>query len=113
MGDERYRGGRNAEGYKDPTASAAIENITKEERDADRRAGLLLRILKDLFALGGFHSLVPAKIRDRRTGREYMGFESLLRAKKETSCDASFFLFTDTFHTRSRVCLFSMCRSLL
>lgn len=71
MSGDNYRPGCNAEEYPDPTASAAIENITRAEKDADRRAGLLLRILKDLFSLGGFHSLVPVKLRDRRTGREY------------------------------------------
>lgn len=70
MSGKQYRPGCNAEGYKDPTASAAIEKITREEQDADRRAGLLLRIWKDLMALGGFRSLVPARIRDRKTGRE-------------------------------------------
>ena len=41
MSGKQYKAGCNAEGYKDPTASAAIEKITREEQDADRRAGLL------------------------------------------------------------------------
>ncbi len=37
MSGDNYRPGCNAEGYHDPTASAAIENITHAEKDADRR----------------------------------------------------------------------------
>lgn len=70
MNDE-YRPGCNAEGYADPTATEAIENITRAEQAANRRAGLVLRILRDLFALGGFKTLEPVRIRDRKTGRVY------------------------------------------
>ncbi len=34
---DKYRPGCNAEGYPDPTATEAIENITRAEKDADRR----------------------------------------------------------------------------
>ena len=71
MNEKRYRPGCNAEGYADPTATQAIENITRAEKDADRRAGLLMRILKDLLSLAGFVFAAPIRLRDRKTGREY------------------------------------------
>ena len=71
MNEKRYRPGCNAEGYHDPTATEAIENITRAEKDADRRAGLLMRILKDLLSLAGFVFAAPIRLRDRKTGREY------------------------------------------
>ena len=71
MGDDYFRKGQNAEGYTDPTATEAINNITRAEKDADRRAGLLMRIIKDLLSLAGFVFAAPIRLRDRKTGREY------------------------------------------
>ena len=53
MADKKYRPGCNAEGYPDHTATEAINNITRAEKDADRRAGLRMRIIKDLLNLAG------------------------------------------------------------
>ena len=65
--DERF----NAEGYSDPTAFEAIRNIELEEQTANRRAGLLLRIFHDILTLAGFVSLLPLKVREKKTGRVY------------------------------------------
>lgn len=65
--DDRF----NAEGYADPTAYQALANIEKEEQTANRRAGLLLRVLRDILTLSGFVSLLPLKVRERRSGRVY------------------------------------------
>lgn len=36
--------GRNSEGYSDPTATAAIERVSREEGLTDRRARNLVRL---------------------------------------------------------------------
>ncbi len=38
--------GRNSEGYSDPTATAAIERVSREEGLTDRRARNLVRLWK-------------------------------------------------------------------
>lgn len=38
--------GKNSEGYLDPTASAAIGQVSREESEADKRAYDLIKVLK-------------------------------------------------------------------
>lgn len=65
------RGGKNIEGYADPTASVAIEIVNKEQVDADKRAYDLLKVLKFIIRSCGFELIERVKVKDIKTGREY------------------------------------------
>ncbi len=62
---------RNCEGYKDPTAHAAMSKILREENDQQRRVSELIGVLKYIIDAAGFDLLERIEIRDRKTGREY------------------------------------------
>lgn len=67
--------GRNAEGYKDPTAAEAIGNITREERrrEAERLAVIskIIDIIKKMAELVGFEIVGRIVLKDKITGKEY------------------------------------------
>lgn len=73
--DSRERYGRNAEGYPDPTATAAFNNIRREERrQEDERLetiSSLIPIIKQTAALAGFDVIGRIALRDKETGKEY------------------------------------------
>ena len=54
------KGGRNTEGYADPTATIAVGRVAKEEREqieceaADKRAYDLIKVLKYIIKGAGF-----------------------------------------------------------
>lgn len=48
------RVGKNSEGYLDPTASAAIGQVSREESEADKRANDLIKVLKFIIRSCGF-----------------------------------------------------------
>ena len=62
---------RNKEGYKDPTAYAAMSKILREENEQQRRVSELIAVLKHIIDDAGFDLIERIKIRDRKTGREY------------------------------------------
>lgn len=62
---------RNKEGYKDPTAYAAMSKILGEENEQQRKVSELIGVLKHIIDEAGFDLLERIKIRDRKTGREY------------------------------------------
>lgn len=62
---------RNKEGYKDPTAYAAMSKILREDNEQQRRVSELIAVLKHIIDDAGFDLLERIKIRDRKTGREY------------------------------------------
>ena len=62
---------KNAEGYSDPTAGAAMSNILREENEQQRRVALLIKTLKHIIDAAGFDLIARIEIRDRKTGREY------------------------------------------
>ena len=61
---------RNKEGYKDPTAYAAMSKILAEENEQQRRVSELIAVLKHIIDDAGFDLIERIKIRDRKTGRE-------------------------------------------
>lgn len=65
------KGRRNAEGYIDSTASAAIGQMSREEREADKRANNLIKVLKFVICSCGFELTERIQLRDIRSGREY------------------------------------------
>ena len=61
-------GGRyNPEGYPDPTAYSAIQNIAEEEE----RVNVLIHVIKSILRLAGFEPIRRIEIRSLRTRREY------------------------------------------
>ena len=65
------KGGRNIEGYADPTASVAIGHVSREESDADKRAYDLIKVLKYIIHSAGFELTERVQLKDKETGREY------------------------------------------
>ena len=62
---------KNAEGYSDPTAGAAMSNILREENERQRRVTALIGVLKYIIDAAGFELLARIELKDRRSGREY------------------------------------------
>lgn len=62
---------KNAEGYSDPTAGAAMAKIIREENEQQRRVSDLIGVLKYIIDAAGFDLLERIEIRDRKTGREF------------------------------------------
>ena len=58
---------KNAEMYDDPTAYAAIQTETQDEK----RLKTLIFVLKYIIALAGFELSARIILRDKKTGREY------------------------------------------
>ena len=61
------RGRCNPEGYDDPTAYHAMQNITEEEE----RVNALIKTIKTILRLAGFELASRIEIRSLRTRREY------------------------------------------
>ena len=61
------KGGRNTEGYADPTATIAVGRVAKEEREqieceaADKRAYDLIKVLKYIIKGAGFELIKVLK----------------------------------------------------
>ena len=61
----------NGSGYKDPTATSAINHADKEtERETERFYKLLFTILT-LCTLARFHVVGRIELRDKRTGKTW------------------------------------------
>ncbi len=65
---ERYQ---NADGYKDPTASAVLQEIQTREQEADEAASRIIWLIKDLLRICDFELMERIRIRHKPTGREY------------------------------------------
>ena len=71
------KGGRNTEGYADPTATVAVGRVAKEEREqieceaADKRAYDLIKVLKYIIKGAGFELTERVQVKDTKTGRVY------------------------------------------
>lgn len=64
------KGGRNIEGYSDPTASIAVGQVSREESEADKRAYDLVKVLKFIIRSCGFELIerIPVKRYQVRKG---------------------------------------------
>ena len=62
---------KNAEGYSDPTAYNAMSKVMREERERQRRIGIVINIIKNVADLAGFDLVSRIALKDRKTGREY------------------------------------------
>ena len=61
---------RNAEGYVDPTAYAALQSIVNDEK-AEKKAAYLISVLKFIIRESGFELLNRIELKDKRTGRTF------------------------------------------
>lgn len=59
---------RNAEGYVDPTAYAALKSIVNDER-AEKKAAYLISVLKYIIRESGFELVNRIELKHKRTGR--------------------------------------------
>ncbi|WP_418933615.1 hypothetical protein [Hominenteromicrobium sp.] len=66
---------KNAEGYADPTAGAAYNNIRREEKRRDAEAmeviSRLIPVMKQTAELAGFEVVGRITLRDKNTGKEW------------------------------------------
>ena len=67
---------KNSEGYPDPTAGMAYNNMQREQRqqqEAERLAviGRLIPVLKQTAELAGFEVVGRITLKDKATGKEY------------------------------------------
>lgn len=65
------KGGRNIEGYSDPTASIVVGQVSREESEADKRAYDLVKVLKFIIRSCGFELTERIQLKDTKSGREY------------------------------------------
>ena len=61
----------NASGYTDPTAYAALQKVSKEEKELCRKVSELLKVLKTIIEWAGFELISRIEIRDKKTRREF------------------------------------------
>lgn len=61
----------NASGYPDLTAYAAIEKVSKEEKELYRKVSELLKVLKIIIDWAGFELIGRIWLKDKKTGREF------------------------------------------
>ena len=61
--------GRNAEHYADPTPTAAMRNICRDEYQ--KEAGDIVPLLRQMAGIAGFEIIGRIPLRDKATGKEY------------------------------------------
>lgn len=61
---------KNAEGYADPTAYAALKSIANDEK-VERKAAYLISVLKFIIREAGFEQVNRIELRDKRSGRVF------------------------------------------
>ena len=61
---------RNAEGYVDPTAYAALKSIANDEK-VEKKAAYLISVLKFIIRESGFELVNRVELRHRQTGRTF------------------------------------------
>lgn len=65
------KGGRNTEGYADPTATIAVGRVATSGEAADKRAYDLIKVLKYIIKGAGFELTERVQVKDTKTGRVY------------------------------------------
>ena len=73
------KGGRNQEGYADPTAAIAVSRVIKEQKkqfeyelqETEKRAHNLIKVLKYIIKTAGFELVERIQVKDIKTGRVY------------------------------------------
>jgi hypothetical protein len=64
---------KNKEGYPDPTAGMALQEVRREERHKEYNPEVtnIITILKQIISLTGFELVGRITLRDKETGKEY------------------------------------------
>lgn len=62
---------KNAEGYADPTAYAAMKSVGQEEAEQQKKVNALIGVLKYIINAAGFDLLARIELKDRQTGKVY------------------------------------------
>ena len=73
------KGGRNTEGYADPTATIAVGRVAREEKEqseleiheSEKRAYDLIKVLKYIIKAAGFELTERICLKDIKLGKEY------------------------------------------
>lgn len=66
MDGKRYK---NAEGYNDPTAGEAVENVMLE---GSSRKNVLIYTMRTMAELAGFEVIGRITLKDKETGKKYL-----------------------------------------
>lgn len=61
----------NDSGCKDLTAYEALQNITREQNDLEKKVHSLINVLKFIIDWAGFDLIARIEIRDRKTRKEF------------------------------------------
>jgi hypothetical protein len=61
----------NNSGCKDLTAFEAINHVTKEENELEKRVHNLIKILKYIIDFAGFELISRIEIKDKKTRKEF------------------------------------------
>lgn len=61
----------NDSGCKDLTAFEAINNVTKEELELNKKVYDLIKVIKFIIRLAGFELVERLQIKDIKTGKEF------------------------------------------
>lgn len=62
---------RNNEGYKDMTAYAALNTVTKDEQVVQNKLSKLILCLKLMIELSGFELVGRIHLKHRKSGKEF------------------------------------------
>lgn len=70
------KGGRNQEGYADPTATIAVGKVAREQseieaQESEKRAYDLIKVLKYVIRAAGFELTERVQVKDTKTGKVY------------------------------------------
>lgn len=65
------KGGRNMEGYNDPTANIAVGHVARKEKADEKRVSDLRKVLKYIICSKGFELVEQIKLKDVKSGKEY------------------------------------------
>jgi Na+/serine symporter len=61
----------NASGCKDPTAYAAVQKVSKEEKELLAKVSEVIKVLKVIIKFANFELVERIVLRDRKTGKEF------------------------------------------
>lgn len=85
------KGGRNIEGYADPTATIAVGQVSREESEADKRAYDLVKVLKFIIRSCGFELIERIQLKDTKSGRKEVQIDENKKGIKCVSADFKVF----------------------
>lgn len=61
----------NSEGYKDPTAGKALQQVSREEKEADKRFKSMFLVIQCVCRSMGFEIVGEVVFQNQETGKRY------------------------------------------